>query len=256
MPPEGIYAPGELSTNVVEVLGASFSDTLIALLPLVIAFVPFQFFIIKMQKAAFARLMTGIVPLFAGLLIFLFSIDFGLAFVGSYIGEVFMNPYRVYWFRYLLLGVGFILGLAITLTEPAVTVLGEQLEEMIGIKRMTTRLTLAIGIGFSAMFAILKIMYEINILWFLVPLYLIAIVMMKFTPRLFVGLAFDSGGVSGGALTSALLTPLTLGVAQSVAIAAGPDAQSILTNGFGIIAFISVTPLIAIQILGMIYKKL
>ena len=254
MPPESIYAPGELSTDVVEVLSASLLDTFIALLPLLIAFIPFQLLLIKMQKTAFARLMIGIIPLFAGLLIFLFSIDFGFAFVGSYIGEVFMHPDRAYWFRFLLLGVGFVLGIAITLTEPAVTVLGEQLEEMIGIKSMTTRLTLAIGIGFSAMLAILKIMYEINILWFLVPLYLIALVMMKFTPRLFVGLAFDSGGVSGGALSSALLTPLTLGVAQAVAFAAGPDAQSILTNGFGIIAFISVTPLIAIQVLGMVYR--
>ena len=255
MPPEGIYAPGEMTTDIAVVLGNSISDTLIALLPLMLAFLPFQFFLIKMQKKAFVRIMLGIIPVFVGLLIFLFSIDFGFAFVGSYIGTVFMNPDRAYWFRFLLLGVAFILGMAITLTEPAVTVLGEQLEEMIGIKRMTTRLTLAIGIGFSAMLAIVKIMYEINILWFLVPLYLAALIMMKFTPRLFVGLAFDSGGVSGGALSSAVLTPLTLGVAQAVAIAAGPDAQSILTNGFGIIAFISVTPLIAIQVLGLVYKS-
>jgi len=255
MPPEGVYAPGKMPTNVLVVLGGSFTDSLIALLPLLIAFLPFQFFIIKMQKKAFAKIMMGIIPVFGGLLIFLFSIDFGFAFVGSYIGEVFMSPYRAGWFRYLLLGVGFILGMAITLTEPAVTVLGEQLEDMIGIKSMVTRLTLAIGIGFSATLAIFKIIHEINILWFIVPLYLIAIIMMKFTPRLFVGLAFDSGGVSGGALSSAVLTPLTLGIAQAVATAAGDDAQSILTNGFGIIAFISVTPLIAIQVLGFRSKK-
>ena len=92
----------------------------------------------------------------------------------------------------------------------------------------------------------------LNILYFLVPLYAISIIMMKFTPKLFVGLAFDSGGVTGGALTSAFLTPLTLSIAGSVA-AAGSGKMSILTNGFGIISFISVTPLIAVQALGSMY---
>ncbi len=150
---------------------------------------------------------------------------------------------------------GFVLGVAITLSEPAVTVLGEQLEEITNghIKKITIRATLAIGIGFAALISMVKILTQLNILWFLVPLYAVALIMMKFTSNLFVGLAFDSGGVTGGALTSAFLTPLTLGTAQAVAVSAGPGAQSVLTNGFGIIAFISVTPLIAVQALGMIY---
>jgi len=76
--------------------------------------------------------------------------------------------------------------------------------------------------------------------------------MMKFTSRLFVGLAFDSGGVTGGALTSAFLTPLMLGVAQAVAAGSGAGS-SLMTNGFGIIAFVSITPMIAVQGLGIIY---
>ena len=72
-------------------------------------------------------------------------------------------------------------------------------------------------------------------------------------PKIFVGIAFDSGGVTGGALTSSFLTPLTLSIAQEVAIANGAE-MSILTNGFGIISFISVTPLIAVQALGIIYN--
>jgi hypothetical protein len=258
MPPEGIYDPGALPTDVGVVLGASLTDALVALTPLLLAFIPFQFFLIKMKRTRFIQVLLGLLPVFAGLLIFLFAIDFGFAFAGGYIGEVFMDPARSQVFRWALLLVGFILGVAITLTEPAVTVLGEQLENMIGIKRMTTRLTLGLGIGASASLAIVKIMYEINILWFLIPLYAVALIMMKFTPRLFVGLAFDSGGVSGGALSSAVLTPLTLGIAQAVARgveAGGGIPQSILTNGFGIIAFISVTPLIAIQTLGIIYAR-
>lgn len=121
------------------------------------------------------------------------------------------------------------------------------------IKHFTIRFTLALGTGFATVLCLIKIITQVSILYFLVPLYAIALLLMIFTPKLFVGLAFDSGGVTGGALTSAFLTPLTLGVAQAVAERAGPAAQSVLTNGFGAIAFVSVTPLIAVQLLGIIY---
>ena len=249
------YDPRNFTEGTLSILLGSISDTLIALVPLLATFLPFQKLLIKMPKKDFNKIMLGVVPVFLGLLIFLFSIDFGFAFTGSYIGETFMSLDRPYWFRYLLLVVGFILGAAITLTEPAVTMLSTQLEIMLGIKGIITRITLALGIGFSCVFAIIKIMYQINILWFLIPLYAIAIIMMIYTPRLFVGLAFDSGGVAGGALSSAVLTPLTLGIAQAIANSDAYDTQNILINGFGIIAFLSITPVITIECLGILYSK-
>ncbi len=229
-------------------------DVALAVLPIVLISLPFQFFSFKLPKREFARLLLGVVPVYLGLLIFLSGIDYGFAFVGQYIGEMFFDEVRPEWFRWLLLPVGFILGASITVSEPAVTVLGTQIEELTNghIKNLTIRITLALGIGVAALLSILKIMTGINILWFLVPLYAIALLMMRFTPTLFVGLAFDSGGVTGGALTSAFLTPLTLGIAQAVAELRG-GSMSILKNGFGIISFISVTPLIAVQALGIIY---
>lgn len=253
-PPAGIYDPGAA-----ESFGGIFVSNLgsvaLALFPIVIVFLPFQFFLLKLPKKEFIIILLGTVPVYIGLLIFLSGIDFGFAFAGKYIGEVFLNPARPDWFKWLLLLVGFVLGAAITLSEPAVTVLGEQLEEITNghIKKATIRITLATGIGFASLISMVKILTQINILWFLVPLYTISIVMIKFTSKLFVGLAFDSGGVTGGALTSAFLTPLTLGAAQAVTAKTGMGAQSVLTNGFGIIAFISVTPLIAVQALGIIY---
>jgi len=255
IPPAGVYDPGASPENFLEILFSNISDVTLALAPLLIAFLPFQWLLLKLPRKDFVKILIGIIPVFAGLLIFLSSIDFGFAFAGKYIGEAFLDPTRAEWFRWMLLIVGFVLGSAITLTEPAVTVLGEQLEEMIGIKRMTTRLILAVSIGLATMLFIVKIISQINILWFLVPLYAVALLMMKRSTKMFVGLAFDSGGVVGGALTSAMLTPLTLGIAQGVAVSAGSNAQSILINGFGIIAFNSVVPLIAIQVLGIIYAK-
>jgi len=254
IPPANMYSP-DIANSLNEILVSNAGDVALSLLPIVLLFLPFQFLLIKLPKKELAKTLLGTIPVFFGLLIFLSGIDFGFAFAGKYIGEIFFSAARPDWFRWLLLPVGFILGAAITLSEPAVTVLGDQLEEITNghISGRTIRFTLAIGIGFASLFSMLKILTQVNILFFLVPLYAVALIMMKFTPKLFVGLAFDSGGVTGGALTSAFLTPLTLGVAQMVAARAGDATQSILTNGFGIIAFISVTPLIAVQVLGIIF---
>lgn len=254
LPPENVY---DMTTEkgLGAILLANLGDVALAVLPIILISVPFLLLLLKLPKRTFLKLMLGVIPVYLGLLIFLSGIDFGFGFVGQYIGQMFFAPSRPENFKWLLLLVGFILGAAITISEPAVTVLGDQIEELTNghIKKLTIRVTLAIGIGFASLLSILKILTEINILYFLVPLYALSLVMMIFTPKLFVGLAFDSGGVTGGALTSAFLTPLTLSIAQSVAEARGGEL-SILTNGFGIISFISVTPLIAIQALGIIYN--
>lgn len=256
LPPASVYDPGA-AESLLQIVISNLGGVALALFPIILVYLPFQFFLIKLPKREFIRILLGSISVYVGLLIFLSGIDFGFAFAGKYIGEVFLDPARPDWFRWLLLVVGFILGAAITLSEPAVTVLGEQLEEITNghIQKTTIRMTLAIGIGFAALISMVKILTQIHILYFLFPMYVIAIVMMKYTSNLFVGLAFDSGGVTGGALTSAFLTPLTLGAAQAVAKAAGPKAQSVFSNGFGIIAFISVTPLIAVQALGILYDR-
>lgn len=253
LPPENAY---DMSTTkgLGEILLGNIFDVALAVLPIVLISVPFLLFLLKLPKRAFLKLMLGIIPVYLGLLVFLSGIDFGFGFVGQYIGQIFFEDARPDWFKWLLLPIGFVLGAAITVSEPAVTVLGVQIEELTNghIKKMTIRVVLALGIGVASLLCILKILTEINILYFLVPLYAIALIMMIFTPKLFVGLAFDSGGVTGGALTSAFLTPLTLSIAKSVAEANG-GVMSVLTNGFGIISFISVTPLLAVQALGIIY---
>lgn len=256
LPDSGVYDPGA-AEGFSTIFRSNIGDVAFALFPIILVFLPFQFFWVKLPRRQFVRILFGAIPVYLGLLIFLSGIDFGFAFAGKYIGEIFLDSTRPVWYKWLLLVVGFGLGAAITLSEPAVVVLGEQLEELTNghIKKKTIRTTLAIGIGFASMLCIVKILTQVNIFWFLIPLYAVALAMMPFTSKMFVGLAFDSGGVTGGALTSAFLTPLTLGVAQAVAAEAGANAQSILTNGFGIIAFISVTPLIAVQVLGIVYER-
>ena len=254
LPPESPYDMSS-SLGIGDIVLNNLSDVALAVLPIILISIPFLIFLIKLPKKTFAKLLLGVIPVYLGLLIFLSGIDYGFGFVGQYIGRIFFDSARPEWLKWLLLPVGFILGAAITVSEPAVTILGVQIEELTNghITKTTIRITLAIGIGVASLLSILKILTEINILYFLVPLYAISLIMMIFTPKLFVGLAFDSGGVTGGALTSAFLTPLTLSIARAVAEAHGGE-MSILTNGFGIISFISVTPLIAIQALGIIYN--
>ena len=253
LPPEKPYDMSNTKAWYDIILG-NLLDVALAVLPIILISIPFLLFMLKLPKRTMAKLILGVIPVYLGLLIFLSGIDYGFGFVGQYIGQIFFESSRPQWFRWLLLPAGFIIGAAITVSEPAVTVLGNQIEELTNghIRKNTIRITLALGIGIASLLSIFKILTEINILYFLAPLYAISLIMMKFTPKLFVGLAFDSGGVTGGALTSAFLTPLTLSIAQAVAVSKG-TSMSILTNGFGIISFISVTPLIAIQMLGIIY---
>ncbi|MDR0854947.1 MAG: DUF1538 domain-containing protein [Christensenellaceae bacterium] len=242
------YTPGE-GTGFGGIVLENLSNVALAIIPIIVIFFLFQLFLIKLPRRQLMRILFGSLVVFIGLLIFLVGIDYGFALAGKHIGEAFMEAERPDWFMWLLLPVGFILGFAITLSEPAVVVLGEQVEDITNghIKKGVIRLTLAIGIGLAALLSVLKILTDVNILWFLIPLYAISLLLLIVTPKLFVGLAFDSGGVTGGAITSAFLTPLTLGISMSL-------NQDILVSGFGMIAFVSVMPLIAVQVLGIIYK--
>jgi Protein of unknown function (DUF1538). len=257
-PAPGDYNPGgDAAGGFLAILAGNSASVALALVPVLIVFLPFQHYFIKLPKKEFKQVLLGTATVYVGLLVFLSGIDYGFAYASKYIGEIFMAEGRPDWFKWMLLPIGFILGAAITMSEPAVTVLGEQLEEITNghTKRMTIRVTLALGIGVASLLAMVKILTETNILWYLLPLYAISLAMMPGTSKLFVGLAFDSGGVSGGALTSAFLTPFTLGAAQAIAARAGGEgAVSAIVNGFGIIAFVSVTPLISVQALGMIYE--
>jgi hypothetical protein len=253
LPKANDYLTGA-DNNLLSIVAVNLKEVALAVLPIVLISIPFQILVLKIPRREFAKMLLGIIPVYIGLLIFLSGIDYGFAFVGQYIGRLFFESSRPGWFKWILLPVSFVLGAAITVSEPAVTVLGNQMESLTNghISKRAIRITLALGIGVASLLSVFKILTQINILYLLVPLYAISIAMMKYSPTLFVGLAYDSGGVTGGALTSAFLTPLTLSIAQAVAERSGSE-MSILTNGFGIIAFISVTPLIAVQALGIIY---
>ena len=142
-----------------------------------------------------------------------------------------------------------IIGYFIVKAEPAVFVLTKQVEEMtsgaISAKAMGT--SLSVGVASSVGLAMIRVLTGINILWFLVPGYFIALILTFLVPKLFTAIAFDSGGVASGPMTATFLLPLAMG-------ACGALGGNIITDAFGIVAMVAMTPLITIQIMGLIFK--
>lgn len=222
-------------------------EALIALLPIIVIFVFMQIIFIKMSRKAFRKILIGIVYTFIGLVLFLTGVNAGFLDVGSKVGYALAKLDN----KTYLVVIGFILGFFTILAEPAVYVLTHQIESVTSgyIKRRMVLWTLAIGIGFSVALSMIRIIFPNLQLWhFLLPGYLISIVMMYFVPKLFVGIAFDSGGVASGPMTATFILAFAQGAAEAI------ESANVLIDGFGIIAMVAMTPLIALQILGFIFK--
>jgi hypothetical protein len=150
-----------------------------------------------------------------------------------------------------LIVVSFIIGLVTILAEPAVSVLTHQVEDVTSgyVKRKLVMATLSLGVASAITMSVLRILVPQISLWhFLLPGYIISIAMTFFVPSLFVGIAFDSGGVASGPMTATFILAFTQGAAGAT------QGADVVADGFGVIALVAMTPLIALQILGLIYK--
>ena len=154
------------------------------------------------------------------------------------------------WGGWLLIPVGMIIGYFVVAAEPAVHVLNKQVERMSAgaISSSAMMKGLCAGVCISLGLAMTRILTGINIMWILIPGYAIALILTFFTPPLFTGIAFDSGGVASGAMVSSFVLPMAIGACSVL------DPAGIMTQAFGCVAFVALTPLISIQILGIVYK--
>ena len=144
---------------------------------------------------------------------------------------------------------GMLVGFFIVKAEPAVQVLNRQVEEVTqgAISSKLVGNSLSVGVAAAVGIAMLRILTRIPIMWFLVPGYIIAIALTFFVPKLFIGIAFDSGGVASGPMTSTFLLPFAIGACEG-------SGGNIMTDAFGVVAMVAMTPLIAVQIMGLIYS--
>lgn len=220
-------------------------EVAIALAPIIAFFFIFQVFGSKLTKQNVIRILIGVLYTYVGLVLFLTGVNTGFLQVGSYLGEAIGKlPYN-----WIIVPIGMIIGYYVVAAEPAVHVLTKQVFELTSgaIAKKALRFSLMIGVAVSVGLAMLRILLDINIMYFLVPGYLIALILTFIVPDMFTAIAFDSGGVASGAMTASFIMPLALGVCSSV-------GGNVATQGFGVVAMVAMTPLITIQILGLVYK--
>lgn len=227
----------------------SLKESAISILPLFVLFIIFQVVLLKMTKRQFIRMTIGFAYSFVGLTIFLTGVNGGFMQAGQSLGEILgAKAYSggIGWYI-LLIVTGLALGAIIVCAEPAVWVLSEQVESVSGgtIKRKTLLIFLSFGTAIAIGLSLWRCVAGFNIKWILVPCYIIAMILMIFSPKLFTGIAFDSGGVASGPLTSTFVLSFTIGSATGCG--GGNDS-------FGVIALVAVMPLIAIQIMGIMFK--
>lgn len=222
-------------------------EALIALAPIVIIFLVFQKLSFHLSKTAVRKILFGMLFAFIGLVLFLLGVNAGFMEVGSVVGySIASLDNKVY-----VVIIGFILGVVTILAEPAVYVLTHQIEDVTSgyVKRNAVMITLSIGVGFAVALSMVRILIPSLQLWqYLLPGYVIAIAMTYFVPKLFVGIAFDSGGVASGPMTATFILAYAQGAAQAI------EGADVLVDGFGMIAMVAMTPLIALQILGLVFK--
>ncbi len=151
--------------------------------------------------------------------------------------------------RWLLVPIGMLIGYFIVKAEPAVGVLTRQVEEITNgsVTRRSIQTSLSIGIACAVGLSMVRILMGISILWFLIPGYIISVVLTFFVPQIFTGIAFDSGGVSSGPMTTTFLLPQAIGACQAV-------GGNVMTDPFGIVALVAMMPLVTIQVLGLVDK--
>ena len=214
-----------------------------SLLPIVLMFGVFQLVALKLDRRSLGRIGVGLLYTYMGLVLFLTGANVGFMPAGNYLGQVLAGRS----FRWVLVPIGMLIGYFIVKAEPAVYVLNKQVEEITdgAISAGTMGAALSAGVSLSVGLAMVRVLTGISILWFLIPGYTFAIGISFVVPKLFTAIAFDAGGVASGPMTATFLLPL----AQGACVAVGGN---IVTDAFGVVAMVAMTPLITVQLMGLV----
>ena len=220
-------------------------EVLLSLVPILWVFLIFQWLTHRYHGLQIKRIIVGFGYTYIGLVLFLCGANVGFAPVGAYLGKELAGLSL----RWILVPVGALIGYYIVKAEPAIQVLNHQVEAVtngaISVKMMNR--CMQIGVAASVGLAMLRVLTGISIQWFVIPGYIIALVLSRLVPDIFIGIAFDSGGVASGPMTSTFLLPLSIGVCEAL-------GGNLMTDAFGVVALVALTPLIAIQLMGLVYK--
>lgn len=213
-----------------------------SLLPIVVMFGVFQAVALRLDKRTLGRIAVGLAYTYVGLVLFLTGANVGFMPAGNYLGQVLTGQS----YRWVIIPIGMLIGYFIVKAEPAVYVLNKQVEEVTdgAISAQAMGMALSAGVSISVGLAMVRVLTGISILWFLIPGYAVAIGISFVVPKLFTAIAFDAGGVASGPMTATFLLPL----AQGACVAVGGN---IVTDAFGVVAMVAMTPLITVQLMGL-----
>ncbi|MBO7668116.1 MAG: DUF1538 domain-containing protein, partial [Firmicutes bacterium] len=221
------------------------ADMALSLGPIALFFAVFELLWLKLDGRTLARIAVGLLYTYVGLVLFLTGVGVGFMPAGSLLGGTLAGSS----FRGILIPVGMLIGYFIVKAEPAVYVLMKQVEELTdgAISGKAMQRSLSLGVALSVGLAMVRVLSGISILWLIIPGYALALIMSFFVPRIFTAIAFDSGGVASGPMTATFLLPLSVGACVAL-------GGNVLSDAFGMVAMVAMTPLITIQGLGLIYR--
>ncbi len=217
----------------------------ISLAPIILVFILFQLIFRRYSKREIIKIGIGILYTYLGLVLFLCGVNVGFAPLGSVMG----SEIAALSYNWILVPLGALIGFFIVKAEPAIQILNHQVEDITNgsISAKAMNRCMSIGVSVSVGLAMLRILLEIPIQWILIPGYIIALMLSCIVPKIFVGIAFDSGGVASGPMTTTFLLPLSIGACTAV-------GGNLMTDAFGVVAMVALTPLIAIQLMGVVYR--
>ena len=222
-----------------------FKEIAVSLLPIAAFFAVFNLVSLRLERKQLIRIGVGLAYTYFGLVIFLTGVNVGFMPAGNYLGSVIAGLSC----NWIIIPIGMLIGYFIVMAEPAVYVLMRQVEELTdgAIPGSAMKHSLSIGVAVSVGLAMIRVLTGISIFYLLVPGYAVAIVLSFFVPKLFTAIAFDSGGVASGPMATTFLLPFAMGACSAV-------GGNIVTDAFGVVAMVAMTPLITIQGLGLIYR--
>lgn len=238
-----IATTSDAAREFMKALPAYFREVAVSVLPITVMFFLFQLYTRRFKKRQVRKIIGGLVYTYVGLVLFLTGVNVGFMPMGQYLGAAIGAGDR----KFLLIPIGMIMGYFIVEAEPAVHILNKQVEEVSNgsISAHSMQTALSVGVAISLGIAMLRILTGVSVMYFLIPGYLISLVLSFLVPKIYTGIAFDSGGVASGPMTATFLLPFAMGACEAV-------GGNILTDAFGIVAMVAMTPLITIQSLGLV----
>ena len=221
-------------------------ETASALLPIGAFLILFQLVTRRLKRKEILHMVIGLVYVYIGLTIFLMGVNVGFMPVGSFLG----GSIASHTYNWILIPIAMVIGYFIVQAEPAVHVLNKQVEEITAgsIPAHAMNLALSVGVAISLGLAMIRVLTGISIMWFLVPGYVLSLALSFVVPQIFTSVAFDSGGVASGPMTATFLLPFALGACDAV-------GGNLVTDAFGVVAMVAMTPLVTIQLLGLSYQR-